>query len=88
MARAREMREQRAVVVNVKFAVPGKREAKVPEDKTPPQQPKTAETAPVHSPDQEVAEGSDDQSLEQKGDPGEEFTDWLKAERESKAGTE
>ena len=58
----------------------------MPEDKAAPsQRTKTAETAPLQPPDQEIAEGADHRSLERNGDPGDEFTDWLKAERESKA---
>ena len=33
----------------------------------------------------EIAEGADHAYLERKVGPGDEFTDWLKAERESKA---
>ena len=46
--------------------------------------------APLQPIEPEIDEGADHRSLERNGDPGDEFTEWLKAERESKAarGTE
>ena len=41
--------------------------------------------APLQPIEPEIAEGADHRYLERNTDPGDEFTDWLKAERESKA---
>ena len=41
--------------------------------------------APLQPIEPEIAEGADHRHLERNADPGDEFTDWLKAERESKA---
>ena len=46
---------------------------------------KTAETAPLQPTDLEIAEGAYYRYVERNGNPGDEFTDWLQAERELKA---